>query len=301
MEQSASSMGMGGFNEKQLTAQNSLIDALNAQVTAEGKINALKQAQDNLATAKNNKTMGGEDYKKLKELAREAKQEADDAERAWDEAYKLAVSKLQESERHKIEATKEGSKERLAAIDAAIKEENAKGLQETGYYKSLLSERVNLTRKMGEEETHVKAELAKEGAAHENQMDLLRLQAREEAGRHALDMQHTTDRQLLAAELAAENDRYETQQEAFAREIAALDKDGKEYEVKLKQLHDREAEGTQQHENRITALKDAAEAARFKKIEAAEQKTKEMFASGMSRTLMQQQSFGSMMTSIGAQ
>jgi hypothetical protein len=148
-------MGMGGFNEKQLSAQNSLIDALNAQVTAEGKINALKAAQENLATAKTDKTMGAEDDKKWKELAREAKQEADDAEKAWDEAYKAAVSKLQESEREKIAATEKASKERLAAIDAAIKEENAKGLQETGYYKSLLVERVNVTREMGLEQTRV--------------------------------------------------------------------------------------------------------------------------------------------------
>jgi hypothetical protein len=301
MEQSASSMGMGGFNEKQLTAQTSLIDALNAQVTAEGKINALKQAQDNLATAKTDKTMGGEDDKKWKELAREAKQEADDAQKAWDEAYKAAVSKLQESEREKIEATEKGSKARLAAIDAAIKEEQSKGLQETGYYKSLLSERVNLTREMGEEEKRVKAESDREDAGFANKMDLLRLQAAEENALHALAMEQATDRERLAAALHFENEKYENQQQAYARDIAALDKTGRDYEVKLKQIQDRETELTQEHENKITAIKDQAAQQQQSKQQAAMQRMENGFAQGFLHVLEGHQSFASMMSTIGQQ
>jgi hypothetical protein len=119
MKQSATMMGMGGFNDKQIAAQNTLVDALNAQVTAEGKIAALKQAQENVANAHTDKTMGADDDKRYREEAREAKQAADDAERAWEESYKEAVSKLQESEKEKIEATKAASEQRLAEVARA--------------------------------------------------------------------------------------------------------------------------------------------------------------------------------------
>ena len=301
MEQSASSMGMGGFNEKQLTAQNSLIDALNAQVTAEGKINALKQAQDNIATAKTDKTMGTEDDKKWKELAREAKQEADDAEKAWDQAYKLAVSKLQESEREKIAATEKASKERLAAIDAAIKEEQSKGLQDTGFYKSLLVERVNVTREMDAEQKRITAESKKEEAETTRRMGDLAVAAEQEGMMHRAAMTHVRDSQRLSDALKIEGELYQIQMQAYAAEIAALDKEGKDYEVKVKQLQDREAEQTQEHENRITQIRDKAAQERNSRILGGERHFEDAMASGMARTIMQHQSMGSMLSSIGDQ
>ena len=57
-----------------------------------------------------------------------------------------------------------GSAARLAAIDAAIREEESKGLQETGFYRDLLTTRINDVRKMAEEEAKVKEEAAKEAA-----------------------------------------------------------------------------------------------------------------------------------------
>jgi len=95
------------------------------------------------------------------------KEAATESEKAWQAAYKEAVSQLTESERLKIDATDVGTRARVAAIDAAIKEENSKGLQETDFYRSLLTQR----------EEAVKAELRAEGEA--------RLKAEEDAEKQA--------------------------------------------------------------------------------------------------------------------
>ncbi len=63
-------------------------------------------------------------------------------EQEWQAQHKKEIADLQESERLKIDATKQGAQARLAAIDAAIKEEQAKNLQDTPFYKSLLAQRL---------------------------------------------------------------------------------------------------------------------------------------------------------------
>jgi hypothetical protein len=83
--------------------------------------------------------------KAFTEQAKNAQKEADFEQKTWEAKYKEAVSALQESEKEKIAATLQGSQARLAAIDAAIKEEQSKGLQDTQFYKSLQTQKIQFT------------------------------------------------------------------------------------------------------------------------------------------------------------
>ena len=97
--------------QQEVQAQESLVNALEAQATVEQKINALKTAQKSNATvAEAKKGSGGEDFKAEAEAARRAQEEAD---RLWAEHYRTALGNLQQSEREKIVATEQGSQARL--------------------------------------------------------------------------------------------------------------------------------------------------------------------------------------------
>ena len=77
--------------------------------------------------------------KMAQDQARSVKQGLDDEEAARTKARQEYINNLQETERLSIESTLRGSAARVAAIDAAIKEEQAKGLQDEGFYRELLT------------------------------------------------------------------------------------------------------------------------------------------------------------------
>ena len=161
--------------QQEVQAQESLVNALEAQATVEQKINALKTAQKSNATvAEAKKGSGGEDFKAEAEAARRAQEEAD---RLWAEHYRTALGNLQQSEREKIVATEQGSQARLNAINEAIQEENKYGLQETPFYRALLTERVAVTRQMTDEQARIQAEAGHIAAQHEQRMGEIQLQA----------------------------------------------------------------------------------------------------------------------------
>ena len=117
-----------GFDEKEIAAQDTLVGALQAQVQVQEKVAALKAAQQSNAKETTGDKMSGDADKAAREQAQAAQKAAEEAHKLWDESYRTAVAALQQSEREKIEATDKGSAARLAAIDAAIQEENSKRL-----------------------------------------------------------------------------------------------------------------------------------------------------------------------------
>jgi hypothetical protein len=119
-----------------------LIRALEAQAEAEKKINDLKNARTEGKEIQ-------EDNRVLKEQERvlqtEVKQEQGaiaEEDKLHEDARNKAIANLQEQEKEKIAATRQGSEAQLAAIEAAIKEEESKGLQDTAFYKSLQEQKV---------------------------------------------------------------------------------------------------------------------------------------------------------------
>jgi hypothetical protein len=88
---------------------------------------------------------------------------------------------------------------------------------------------------------------------------------------------------------------------AYAREISALDKNGKDYENKLKAIQNKQTELIRAHENEITQIKDKAEIQRNQRIMSAESRMQDAVAGGLTNVLMRHQSFASMMDSLGSQ
>ena len=290
-----------GYTEKEVDAQQTLVDALNAQVTVQEKVNELKAAQKGNAIQSTQNKIDVDVDKAAREQAQAQKQAADEAQKMWEENYRRAVEALQENERQKIDATREGSAARLAAIDSAIKEEESKGLQETGFYRGLLTTRVQLTRQTAEEQDKLTAEAGKIDAEHGQKMGALQVQADKEAPQLRLSARRVTDQQALPSETQIANEEYQVQLESNSKEIAALDTGAKDYENKLKALQDKQLELVRAHENQITEIKDKAEEDRNRRILAADDAMNNALARGLTRSLMGQKSFATEMRALGAQ
>jgi len=211
------------------------------------------------------------------------------------------ITDLEQSEREKIDATMEGSAGRLAAIDSAIKEEQSKNLQSTSFYRELLQQRVEIARKSAAEEAKLKADAGKEEADNGQKMGMLALAAQREQ-QQLMDSAHRmTDQQRMEEAVKNNNEEYQLKMTALNQQIAALDKGGKDYENKLRELQDKQKQLVQAHENEITAIKDKAETERNQRIMSAETRFQDSIASGLTQVLMGHKSFAAMMGTIGDQ
>jgi hypothetical protein len=105
----------------------------------------------------------------------------------------------------------------------------------------------------------------------------------------------------MAEEIKNANDENALKLTVLSQQIAALDKGGKDYENKLKQLQDKQKQLIQAHENEVTAIKDKAEIERNTRILAADTRLNDSLAQGLTQSLMRHQSFAAVFTSIGNQ
>lgn len=290
-----------GVTENEITAQQQLVDALQRQLTIEDKVNQLKTAQKGNARTSTAHTENEEAYRQLKAQMDAERAEQEQEEKEQEEAHNRAISRLQQSEREKIEATERGSAARLAAIDAALKEEEKFGLQETGFYQSLATSRVETVREMATEESRLKADAGREAAEHAAKMGELELAATQEADKLRMSSTKQTDQEIAAEATKAANEDFAIKKKALDDQIAALDKGARDYENKLKALQDKESELTKAHENELTAIKDRAEIERNQHAVAAMVQLENIFAKGLTGVIMRHQTFAQMVSQIGDQ
>jgi hypothetical protein len=290
-----------GYSAKEVEAQESLVGALEAQANVQSKVNELKAAQSSNAREGTAEKMGADADKAAREQAQQQKIAAEEAQKQWEANYRAAVAALEQSEKEKIDATKQGSTARLAAIDAAIKEEESKGLQENGFYRSLLTSRVEMTRKMLEELKKLQEEAGMQEASHEEKMGMLRVEAMKSADELRMSAHRVSDAERVAEEQKIAEAEFQVHQQYAQREIAALDESDKDYANKLKSMQDKQKEMVQAHENQITQIKNKAEEQRNARILSADQRMDDEMARGMSNVLMRHESFAKMMTSLGDQ
>jgi len=101
------------------------------------------------------------------------------------EKYKEQVAIVQQGERLTIDATKQGSAERLQAIEDAMAREEADGLQDTAFYKQLSIQKLETQREMTEqqvkfalqsqeEEIRAREQMGQEEARHQAAMAQLK-------------------------------------------------------------------------------------------------------------------------------
>jgi len=221
--------------------------------------------------------------------------------RASVEIYDRDLTALQQSEREKIEATQEGSAARIAAIDAGIKEEQSRNLQETEFYRDLLNQRVQSVRQEAEEENKLKEDAAKEDADNSEKMAELSLAALKQRTELEDSARRTTIAQKIAQDTEAADQDYKIKMAALEREVQGLDKTGKDYLNKLKELQDKEKQLTLQHENEVTAIVEKAEEERNQRILAARTLFDESIAQGLTKSIMGHETWSRMLISLGDQ
>jgi hypothetical protein len=142
--------------------------------------------------------------------------------RASTESAARDLRLLEFLEQEKIEAEEKGSSARLAVLDAAIKEEESKGLQDTEHYRGLRKQRVEVDRQIAEESARVKDAAIKQEIAAEEV-------ARKEMARHSGAMEKTKPQNNEFAEKKAELDRvYNESHAEKMREMADAAKMGKD-------------------------------------------------------------------------
>jgi hypothetical protein len=131
-----------GIDEKTLKSQEDLVAVLNAQANAQKEIaDIASQNKANKTTEAANKA--AEDADRIFKAQAEAQKRADDQEdKEEDDRRNKFIASFEEQEKEKIAATRQGSQERIQIIDAAIKDEEAHGFQDTAFYKSLQVQKV---------------------------------------------------------------------------------------------------------------------------------------------------------------
>jgi hypothetical protein len=286
-----------GFTEKEVTAQQALVDALNAQVGIEQHVADLKRLQKDNATVSTHKTMDSEAAARAKEALAAEQRASEEAKKFYEDAYRNYVTIIDQGEKEKIAATKEGTAGRLAVIDASIKEEQQEQMQSTSFYRELLTQRVQTVRQMAEEEAKAQADAAKEAAENTEKMGQMSLAAESLRAQLLNSIRRVSDQERLQEAIKAANDEYDVQLAAIQKEAAALDKGNKDYQLKLQQAQDKELQLTMQHENAVAALQDKAQEDQQKSQQTALAQMENNFAQSFLRVLEGHESFAKMMSS----
>jgi hypothetical protein len=211
------------------------------------------------------------------------------------------LTDLEQGIRERMAATDKGSTEQLAVVDAAIKEEQGKHLEDTAFYRELLKSRVEIVRQAAEEESKLKAEAGKEAAENTQKMGELALAHDREQQALADSARRMTEQRRIAEAIDTADKEHKLKMDAFAQEAATLDKSGKDYENKLKALQDKQKQLIQQHENEVAAIKDKAAMDSNARILSSYQHLEDSIAGGLTSTIMRHQSFAAMMGGIGDQ
>jgi len=273
------------------------VDALSAQVGIEQKISTLKEAQDTnarLQTARETAKQGeGTDSKVA---AGRARMMSD-----LSAAYAQEVSIIQDGERQTIDATKQGSAERLQAIEDAMKREEADGLQDTAFYKSLAIQKLEVQREIGQQQAQQATAMGREAADNAEKMAELQLEAQKQQMSLANSAHRVSIQAQMQQAIQFANEDYQIKMAAIQREIEGLDTGGAEYLQKVQQLQDKERQLVQQHENEIAAIKQKATIAQNQEIISAYQQLVNSTSQSLTQSIMGHETWSKMLISLGDQ
>jgi len=155
--------------------------------------------------------------------------------------------------------------------------------------------------KMDEEEKKLKAEAAKEEASNSEKMGELQIQA-DKAAQEVMDSsRRVSARERIAEETKTADEEFQLKMQAFEKEIAGLDKTGKEYNNKLKALQDQEGQQTKAHANETAAFKENAQKEQNARILSAERAQESAMAASLTKSIMGHQSWAKSVTQMGQQ
>jgi hypothetical protein len=173
---------------------------------------------------------------------------------AQDEAYKKAVSGIQEAEKLKIDVTRQGTQARLDAVIAAIKDEENHGLQDTAYYKQLQEEKLNTEKDIVTQRIALQHRLAQEmGKAQQGMIALSMAQMKEQAD-WEYSMGITTQAQHIQAMKDEAKQELELEKQKNADVLREISTDDPMYPVAVQKRLDADLQAQQKYSNELMHL-----------------------------------------------
>lgn len=263
---------------------------------------ALQMAANQAQTAALDKS--GKDYANQlkaaqdKALEIESEHDAKLAElksRASVEQYQKDVTDTEQSQREQIAATAQGSSARLAAIGAAIKAEQSLNLENTSFYRELLTQRAETMREMADAEAKQKADAGKAAAEDAEKSGLLQVAAMKEQFALMDSTQRVSEATRANQEKRVADVITAVRLVGLQMQIEALNKSGNDYNKKLQDLHNQEKQLLQEHENEISAIKEKAQTTQEMQEKTALATMTNTYAQSFLQVLEHHQSFTQMM------
>ena len=205
--------------------------------------------------------------------------------------FQKDLSDLQQSEREQINATQQGSTERLAIIDAAIKEAEAKNLQETDYYRQLRTTRVDTVRQGAEQEAQAKVQgiQIQTRADEQGVQSQIRLATEELASRSASIQEQT------ALAVAGEDAMFGVERDGLQRQLEALQESGASKVAEVERVQEQIEALNRGHEVRKFEIQAQGARRQANSFDGALQHMESGAAQSAFRILSGQQSFVSVM------
>jgi hypothetical protein len=203
---------------------------------------------------------------------------------------------MQESEREKIGATQQGSAGRLAAIDAAIKEEAEHNLQAEDGYRGLLTQHVETVREMAQQEMQAKRQ-AIEAAT---KVDEQSVQSQFRIAQEQLAARGGTIAQQETLALDQENRIFQIQQSGLQKELQALRQSGAAKVAEVQHIQQQIQTLTQTQENRIAEIESQADNQRTQEFNRAMATMENSAARSLLSMLSGQRSFASVMSGLAS-
>lgn len=246
--------GGGHSTDKQITEQQNLY----ANLSDMAKANAIvKQTADmdstNTSIEEANKATKEEEKQWLaRNVEYQRALKSDEQEEAAH--YKDAVANIQEAEKLKIDATRQGSQARLDAVIAALKDEEAHGLQDTAFYRSLEEEKLKIAEQMANERILLERKLAIElGKAEQGRIALSMAGMKEQADFELKTNIINVQEHIAALRIQAEQT-LALEKQKNADVLAEMSANDPLYPVALQKRLDADLQAQQKYDNEIVAL-----------------------------------------------
>jgi len=288
------------------------------RASAERVLELQKQVLANQTQTGTHGTKGG-DYTKFEQAANELKKEGIGYTEKEVQSQQLLVEALQDQVRvqAKVAALKaaesgnavqsEHNKDLINLIGradsiAALHHKMAEEQEKSDEQRMRMEEEVtHYFAEQGKERDKLQAEAGKEEAEHALKMGQLAVAAEREQGQLKLSAVLDSARARTAMNLQLEDEEYRLKLTANTKEIAALDKGGKDYENKLRALQNKELEMTREHENQLTQIKARAAEEQNSRVLSAQQRFIDATSKGLTDVIMRHESMAKMVTNLGSQ
>jgi uncharacterized protein YdcH (DUF465 family) len=201
------------------------------------------------------------------------------------------LADLQQAEREQINATQQGSAERLAIIDAAMKDAESKNLQETDFYKQLRTARVDTVRQGAEQESQAKLQ----GIQIQTKGDEQSLQSQIRLATEELASRSASIQEQTALAVAGEDAMFGVERDGLQQQLEALQESGVAKVAEVQRVQEQIEALNREHETRKFEIQAQGARRQADSFNGALQHMESGAAQSAFRILSGQQSFVSVM------